>query len=108
MSVAAMDDFSKMNLGFVPPEPRRPINLSSAAASAADDNNAPPPTPDARMSTLSTPVVNPQAPEPPAADAQDLPELVIKARKGWIAVDWAELWSHRELLYFLVWRDVKV
>ena len=35
-------------------------------------------------------------------------ELVIRPRKGWIAVDWRELWSHRELLYFLIWRDVKV
>ena len=24
------------------------------------------------------------------------------------ALDWAELWEYRELLYFLVWRDVKV
>src|SRR4051812_18056409 len=38
----------------------------------------------------------------------ELPELVIRARRGWIAVDWRELWAHRELLYFLVWRDVKV
>src|SRR4051812_24746895 len=37
-----------------------------------------------------------------------LSELVIRPRRGWIAVDWHELWSHRELLYFLVWRDVKV
>jgi len=44
----------------------------------------------------------------PAFDLNDQPELVIKPRKGWIAVDWRELWSHRELLYFLVWRDVKV
>src|SRR3954470_22687988 len=36
------------------------------------------------------------------------PELVIKARKGWIGVDWRELFSHRELLFFLIWRDVKV
>jgi lipopolysaccharide transport system permease protein len=41
-------------------------------------------------------------------DLNDQPELVIKPRKGWIAVDWRELWTHRELLYFLVWRDVKV
>jgi lipopolysaccharide transport system permease protein len=47
----------------------------------------------------------------PSADlpaAQDQPELVIKPRRGWIPVDWRELWTHRELLYFLVWRDVKV
>ncbi len=35
-------------------------------------------------------------------------ELVIAPHSGWIAVDVRELWRHRELLYFLVWRDVKV
>lgn len=33
---------------------------------------------------------------------------VIVPRRGWVAIDFAELWSYRELLYFLVWRDVKV
>jgi lipopolysaccharide transport system permease protein len=45
----------------------------------------------------------------PAPSAHDNgPELVIRPRKGWIAVDWRELLSHRELLFFLIWRDVKV
>ncbi|HEX2542196.1 MAG TPA: ABC transporter permease [Caldimonas sp.] len=35
-------------------------------------------------------------------------ELVIRPRSGWIAIDWRELWDSRELLYFLVLRDVKV
>ena len=35
-------------------------------------------------------------------------ELVIKPRKGWQPVDFRELWIYRELLGFLVWRDVKV
>jgi lipopolysaccharide transport system permease protein len=35
-------------------------------------------------------------------------EMVIQARKGWIAIDWNEIWHYRELLYFLVWRDLKV
>ena len=35
-------------------------------------------------------------------------EFVIRARKGWIPLDWAELVHYRELLYFLIWRDVKV
>ena len=38
----------------------------------------------------------------------ELAELVIQPRRGWIAIDWRELWRHRELLFFLVWRDVKV
>jgi lipopolysaccharide transport system permease protein len=33
---------------------------------------------------------------------------VIEARTGWIPIDWGELWEFRELLGFLVWRDVKV
>ena len=39
---------------------------------------------------------------------QEPGELVLCARKGWISVDWRELYEHRELLYFLMWRDVKV
>ena len=35
-------------------------------------------------------------------------ELVIQPRTGWIAIDWAELWAYRELLFFLVWRDISV
>lgn len=35
-------------------------------------------------------------------------ETVIEPKKGWIAVDWAELRRSRELLFFLVWRDIKV
>jgi len=35
-------------------------------------------------------------------------EIVIRPRKGWINIDWAEINHYRELLYFLVWRDVKI
>jgi lipopolysaccharide transport system permease protein len=55
-------------------------------------------------------LTKPLTSDPAAAngDLADQPELVIRPRKGWIAVDWRELWTHRELLYFLIWRDVKV
>jgi lipopolysaccharide transport system permease protein len=33
---------------------------------------------------------------------------IIQARPGWQVVDLAEMWRFRELLYFLIWRDVKV
>jgi lipopolysaccharide transport system permease protein len=51
----------------------------------------------------------PQAPplEPPPA-AEHVHEIIIEPRRGWISVNWAELWHQRELLYFLIWRDVKV
>ena len=43
-----------------------------------------------------------------AAEAEPPRELVIRPRAGWIAIDWRELWEARELLYFLVLRDIKV
>src|SRR4030095_5436986 len=33
---------------------------------------------------------------------------IIQARPGWQIVDFAEMWRFRELLGFLIWRDVKV
>lgn len=34
--------------------------------------------------------------------------LVIQPTRGWLKLNLGELWAYRELLYFLVWRDVKV
>jgi lipopolysaccharide transport system permease protein len=36
------------------------------------------------------------------------PLVVIEPSKSWSALNLRELWSYRELLYFLIWRDVKV
>ncbi len=36
------------------------------------------------------------------------PLHVIEPKAGWVPVDWCELWDFRELLGFLVWRDVKL
>jgi lipopolysaccharide transport system permease protein len=38
----------------------------------------------------------------------DLPVTVIERKPGWQIVDFRELWRYRELLFFLIWRDVKV
>jgi lipopolysaccharide transport system permease protein len=48
--------------------------------------------------------------EPPASvtNQQDVPQIVIKPLQGWIALDLREVWQYRELLYFFVWRDIKV
>ena len=43
-----------------------------------------------------------------AGQPSDLPVVRIDARRGWLALDPAELWTYRELLYFFVWRDIKV
>jgi lipopolysaccharide transport system permease protein len=32
----------------------------------------------------------------------------IKPAKGWIGLNFRELWKYRELSYFLIWRDLKV
>lgn len=34
--------------------------------------------------------------------------LRIAPSKGWVSLGLGELWEYRELLYFLVWRDIKV
>jgi homopolymeric O-antigen transport system permease protein len=35
-------------------------------------------------------------------------ELVVRPRSGWQPIDWRESYLHRELLGFLVWRDIKI
>ena len=37
-----------------------------------------------------------------------LPTLRIAPSKGWVSLKLHELWEYRELLYFLIWRDIKV
>jgi len=39
---------------------------------------------------------------------EDVPVSVIKPPTGWEAIDFKELADYRDLLYFLVWRDIKV
>lgn len=34
--------------------------------------------------------------------------LIIEPPRGWLRVNWRELWSYRELLLFLSWRDISV
>lgn len=38
----------------------------------------------------------------------DKPLVIIAARSPWNGLDLSDLWKYRELLYFLMWRDVKV
>ncbi len=35
-------------------------------------------------------------------------ETCIAPRRFWFELDWGELWHYRELLLFLVWRDIKL
>ncbi|MEW6172004.1 MAG: ABC transporter permease [Bacillota bacterium] len=41
-------------------------------------------------------------------DATEPKTVVIKPSRGWLALNLRELWEYRELLYFFVWRDIKV
>ena len=38
----------------------------------------------------------------------DQPLIVIRPQRAWVPLNLGEVWSYRELLYFLTWRDVKV
>lgn len=44
----------------------------------------------------------------PPASAYDQPLLTIRPSGKYPKLDLAEIWQYRELLYFLVWRDVKL
>lgn len=35
-------------------------------------------------------------------------ETIIRRHRGWVPLDWRELWRYRELLLFLIWRDLLV
>jgi lipopolysaccharide transport system permease protein len=45
---------------------------------------------------------------PPEIRGESPPVLRIEPSRGWVPLNLGELWRYRELLYFLVWRDVKV
>lgn len=52
-----------------------------------------------------------QMPESDASPSISLPEkplVTVEATKSWAPLDLRSLWAHRELMYFLVWRDLKV
>jgi lipopolysaccharide transport system permease protein len=38
----------------------------------------------------------------------DIPVIDIRPPKGWLELNLRELWQFRELIYFFVWRDIKV
>jgi lipopolysaccharide transport system permease protein len=40
--------------------------------------------------------------------AYEVPVLRIAPSKGWVSLQLRELWEYRELLYFFIWRDIKV
>jgi lipopolysaccharide transport system permease protein len=57
-------------------------------------------TADQESATPHTPPSEFQLPEEPL--------VVIQPGNSWSALDLRDLWAHRELLYFFIWRDLKV
>jgi len=37
-----------------------------------------------------------------------LPTIIIEASSGWRGVDWNELREYKDLLWFMIWRNIKV
>src|SRR5262245_7199956 len=44
----------------------------------------------------------------PQLNSASLPVLVLEPSKGFVRLNLRDVWAYRELLYFLIWRDVKV
>ncbi len=63
------------------------------------------------MTSTSDELPSTAVPSDSRAEAPPLPEeplLVIEPSKRWVPVDLGQIWAYRGLLYFLVWRDLKV
>jgi lipopolysaccharide transport system permease protein len=56
----------------------------------------------------STRLSDPEVIVSAAVPHESAPALVIEPRRGLARLQLGELWEYRELLYFLVWRDIKV
>lgn len=50
--------------------------------------------------------INLRTPVPSGQDTTHV--LRIQPSSGWVSLRLGELWAYRELLYFLIWRDIKV
>ena len=42
------------------------------------------------------------------AQPEASPLLILQPSRGWISLGLRDIWAHRELLYFLTWRDIKI
>jgi len=50
----------------------------------------------------------PSSAAPPETAADEPRVTIVRPTAGWVSLDLRELWEFRELLYFLVWRSIKV
>lgn len=63
---------------------------------------------DTRQSTFTKPVKDLTAVTAKGRPAESRSRLVIQPSRGLASLQLQRLWEYRELLYFLVWRDIKV
>jgi lipopolysaccharide transport system permease protein len=49
-----------------------------------------------------------EIPPPDPRQPENLAILQIERSRGWVSLGWRELWNYRELIYFFIWRDIKV
>ncbi|MCX7665586.1 MAG: ABC transporter permease [Gemmataceae bacterium] len=57
---------------------------------------------------VTTPLTITPAPNTSGAGADKEPVTVIEPRRGWRLMDFSAVWKARELLFILMWRDIKV
>jgi lipopolysaccharide transport system permease protein len=57
---------------------------------------------------MASVTARPPAVAPPLVQAVVSPTVRIEPTSGWLELRLHELWDYRELLYFFVWRDVKI
>jgi lipopolysaccharide transport system permease protein len=66
----------------------------------------------ATKTTKQPPLAEQSSAQTPSRDlSYDVPEkpvVTIEAGKSWVPLNLRDLWACRELLYFLMWRDIKV
>jgi lipopolysaccharide transport system permease protein len=53
-------------------------------------------------------ITGPRESEVAAFALPEKPLLTVTPSRGWVALNLADIWAHRELLYFLTWRDIKI
>ena len=57
---------------------------------------------------MASVTARPPAVAPPLVQAGVSPTVRIEPPRGWLELRLREVWDYRELLYFFVWRDVKI
>jgi lipopolysaccharide transport system permease protein len=57
---------------------------------------------------MASVTAHPPAVAPPLVPARAPSPIRIEPPRGWLELRLGELWDYRELLYFFVWRDVKI